>query len=92
MQYEWDPAKDALNRRKHGLGLAEGVPALEDPHRDFWVDDRFDYREVRFATLGLGARRILYVVSATPKPDVTRIISVRKANKNEVKQYDRVQS
>ena len=92
MRYTWDPEKDALNRRKHGLGLAEGIPALEDPHREFWIDDRFDYGEERIATLGLGARRILYVVSKISQTDITRIISVRKANKNEVKQYDRSRS
>jgi hypothetical protein len=90
MRYAWDPEKDALNRRKHGLSLAEGVPALEDPHRVFWIDDRFEYGEERFATLGLGARRILHVISANTQTGIARIISVRKANRNEAKQYDRV--
>jgi uncharacterized DUF497 family protein len=35
MQYSWDQAKDVLNRQKHGLALEEGIPALEDPGRDF---------------------------------------------------------
>jgi uncharacterized DUF497 family protein len=30
VQYDWDPAKDAINRRKHGLALADGIPALKD--------------------------------------------------------------
>jgi uncharacterized DUF497 family protein len=38
----WDPEKDALNRRKHGLGFDEGVPVLEDPNRVSWIDDRYD--------------------------------------------------
>lgn len=67
MRYTWDPEKDAINRRKHDLALFEGVPALEDPHRDFWIDDRFDYGEERFATLGLGRSRVLYVVSSVPE-------------------------
>jgi len=92
MRYTWDPEKDALNRRKHGLGLAEGIPALEDPQREFWIDDRFEYGEERIATLGLGAKRILFVVSKFSQTDITRIISVRKANENEVKQYDRGRS
>jgi uncharacterized DUF497 family protein len=82
------PEKDALNRRKHGLSLEEGIPALDDVHKDSWIDDRFDYGEERIATLGLGRRRILYVVSALSLKDITRIISVRKANKNEIEQYD----
>jgi len=40
MRYTWDPEKDALNRRKHGLSLEEGIPALEEQGRDFWIDDR----------------------------------------------------
>jgi uncharacterized protein len=45
MRYAWDSAKDAMNRRKHGLSLADGIPALEDPERETWIDDRFDYVE-----------------------------------------------
>ncbi|MGH9605595.1 MAG: BrnT family toxin [Terracidiphilus sp.] len=47
MRYTWDPEKDALNRRKHGLSLEEGVPALDDPNFESWIDDRFDYDEER---------------------------------------------
>ena len=54
MRYVWDPAKDALNQRKHDLSLADGIPALEDPKRVSWIDDRFDYGEVRIANLGSG--------------------------------------
>ena len=53
MRYAWDPAKDALNRRKHGLSLADGIPALEDPDGETWIDNRFDYDEERMITLGL---------------------------------------
>jgi uncharacterized DUF497 family protein len=88
MRYTWDPEKDALNRRKHGLRLAEGITALQDPERDFWTDDRFDYGEVRNITLGMGARRVLYVVSTERGEDCTRIISVRKAEDDEIERYD----
>jgi len=30
MRYVWDLAKDALNRKKHGLSLADRIPAVED--------------------------------------------------------------
>jgi uncharacterized DUF497 family protein len=88
MRYTWDPEKDALNRRKHGMSLEEGIPVLEDAHKDFRIDDRFEYGEERIATLGLGRRRILYVVSTLSRTGITPIISVRKANKNEVEQHD----
>ncbi len=57
MRYVWDRAKDSLNRRKHGLSLAEGIPALEDPERESWIDGRYDYGEERIGTLGMGKRK-----------------------------------
>jgi uncharacterized DUF497 family protein len=80
MRYTWDPDKDALNRRKHGLGLGEGIPALLDPNRDFRIDDRFDYDEERHVTLGKGKKGILVVVSTVREFNSIRIISVRKAD------------
>lgn len=88
MRYVWDPAKDALNRRKHGLLLADGIPALEDPERDSWVDNRYDYGEERIATLGLGRSGVLYVVTTELDEETTRIISVRRAEPHEIQRYD----
>jgi hypothetical protein len=87
MQYVWDPAKDVLNQRKHGLSLAEGIPALEDPNRDCLIDDRIDYGEERIITLGLNRRKVLYVVSTEWDEETIRIISVRKADPDEVERY-----
>jgi hypothetical protein len=87
MRYLWDPAKDILNRSKHGLSLADGIPALEDPDRESWIDDRFDYGEERIVTLGMGKKQVLYVVSTELNEDSIRIISVRKADDNEIERY-----
>ena len=88
MRYEWDPEKDAVNRRKHGLDLAAGVDALEDPNFYFWFDERFDYGEERIITLGLSLGQVLHVVSTEREEDLTRIISVRRAEDDEIEQYD----
>ncbi|MGO9777262.1 MAG: BrnT family toxin [Terracidiphilus sp.] len=77
-----------MNRRKHGLSLAVGIDALEDPYRDSWIDDRFDYGEERIVTLGLSKEGILYVVSTDWGENWTRIISVRGAENDEIEQYD----
>ncbi len=87
MRYVWDPAKDAANRRKHGLSLADGIAALEDPDRLMWIDDRFDYGEERFITLGVALRGVLYVVTAEVCEDVIRIISTRRAEQHEIERY-----
>jgi hypothetical protein len=88
MQYVWDPAKDVLNQRKHGISLAEGIPALEDPNRDCLIDDRFDYGEERIITLGMTLAGVLYVVTTEWDEETTRIISVRKADQDEFERYD----
>jgi uncharacterized protein len=87
MRYVWDQAKDVLNKRKHDLSLAEGIPALEDPERDMWIDNRFDYGEERIVTLGMGQRQVLYVVSTERDEDCIRLISVRRAEYDEIKRY-----
>jgi uncharacterized DUF497 family protein len=90
MRYVWDPAKDALNQRKHDLSLADGIPALEDPQRVSWFDDRFDYGEERIANLGMGqTNKLLYVVITEPYEyeETTRIISVRRAEPHEIELY-----
>jgi len=87
MDYEWDAAKDRENRVKHGLALADGIPALEDPFAENWIDDRFDYGEERIVTLGLYQARVLFVVTTELMADRIRIISVRRAEKHEERRY-----
>lgn len=52
------------------------------------MDDRFNYGEIRFLTLGMLNGRVV-AVSHTETDEVTRIISVRKASKNEEEIYDK---
>jgi uncharacterized DUF497 family protein len=75
------------DRRKHGLSLATGVDALEDPTRESRIDDRFDYGEERIVTLGLGKNGLLYVVSTELSENWTRLISVRRAEDDEIGQF-----
>ena len=84
MRYVWDSAKDIVNRKKHGLSLEAAVPAMQDPNRYFWIDDRYDYDEERLITLGRNELDILVVVStetakAEDEEETIRIISVRRA-------------
>ena len=83
MQYEWHPAKDVENRRKHKLSLADGIAALEDPDAESWIDIRFEYGEEGLITLRRNHARILFVVTTELAADRTRIISVRRAEKHE---------
>jgi uncharacterized DUF497 family protein len=85
--YEWDARKDEENRRKHGLRLRDGIPALNDPQQLEWIDNRFEYGEERTITLGRAGRRVLCVVHASRGPDRIRIISVRRATHREQNAY-----
>ncbi|MGH9455391.1 MAG: BrnT family toxin [Terriglobia bacterium] len=85
MQYEWDEAKRQSNIQKHGIDFigSERVFAGETVRIS---DDRFDYGEPRFVTLGLLSGRVV-VIAHTESDEVIRIISVRKATKNEEINY-----
>jgi uncharacterized DUF497 family protein len=87
MEYEGDSAKDAENRRRHRLALTDGIPALEDPDAEFWIDERFDYGEDRIITLGKAINQVLLVVTTELTESLTRIISVREAERHEEERY-----
>ena len=85
MQIEFDPAKDATNLQKHGLSLSMSKE-LEWEDALVWVDDRFDYHETRMTAL-VPQIEILYCVVFVDRGHVRRIISLRRANRREVKHY-----
>lgn len=85
MEITFDPAKDANNIAKHGISLAL-VADLEWDTAVVWADVRHDYGEARMVSIGfIGAR--LYFVAFVDRGARRRIISLRKANKREVKWY-----
>jgi uncharacterized protein len=86
LQYQWNARKDAKNRRKHGLSLEDGIPALEDPDAQSWIDDG-SHDELRFGTLGMAYPNILLVITTQPSEEVIRIISVRRAERHEEEWY-----
>jgi uncharacterized DUF497 family protein len=85
VKYVFDRAKDAINRAKHGISLALAEILFAEAHAVI-TDDRFDYGEVRQIAFGqIGGRHFVcvYVDRATER----RVISLRKANKREVKRH-----
>jgi len=86
MQITFDPDKDAVNLKKHGLSLQFGTDILADPNVLDLPDVRWDYGEDRWIAYGrVGAR--IYVCVYAEYADHSRIISVRKANERETKRY-----
>jgi uncharacterized DUF497 family protein len=85
LKYEWDKAKKRSNFAKHGLDFVDAQQVFDGPCVTF-EDSRFDYGEERLITLGSLDGRVVLIAHA-PRGDVTRIISMRKANRREQKIY-----
>lgn len=88
MPVDFDPQKDAANVRKHGVSLAEGDGVLNDPLA-LTVEDAAAAGEQRFVTIGMNTFGTLMVVVHTPRRAGPRIISVRKADPRERRNYEK---
>ena len=85
MRIEFDPAKDEANLAKHGVSLALAAE-LDWEAALVWFDARFEYDELRMIALA-PKTEILYYVAFVDRGQVRRIISLRPANRREVKHY-----
>jgi uncharacterized protein len=85
MQIEFDPNKDLTNQAKHGLSLAL-AQQLDWDSALVWVDDRFDYGEMRMVALA-PETGVVYYVAFVDRAKVRRVISLRRANRKEVQHY-----
>ena len=85
MRFEWDENKRLINIRKHGIDFAD-VPEIFELDTVTVIDDRFEYGETRYQTLGLLKAHVILVVH-TESETVIRIISARKATKYEEETY-----
>jgi uncharacterized DUF497 family protein len=85
VRFDFDPTKDRLNTQKHGLSLALAA-SLEWDAALLWIDDRRDYGESRVLALA-PKTGIVYYVAFVDRGEVRRIISLRRANRREVKRY-----
>lgn len=85
MRIEFDPAKDTANQIKHGVSLSM-AGELDWEAALVWVDVRFEYTETRMVAIA-PKTEILYYVAFVDRGEVRRIISLRRANRREVKYY-----
>jgi uncharacterized protein len=86
--FEWDDNKAATNLRDHGVSFQDAVTACRDPFAVEWIDTRRDYGEERISLLGQ-SRSVVLFVAYTERSDILRIISARRATKNEQDDYYR---
>jgi len=91
MRFEWDAAKDATNRRKHGLSFAAIIPVFQDPNVLTLYDQEHSSSEDRWISIGRTEKGLVCVVCHTYRSSdgfqSVRIISARKADRDEELQY-----
>jgi uncharacterized DUF497 family protein len=87
VEYEWDAAKAAENRRRHRVDFVDSIAAIEDPNRIEELDTRFGYGEERIRIIGQAAANILFVITTQRGNRTCPIISARRATRHEQDRY-----
>jgi uncharacterized DUF497 family protein len=86
--YEWDAVKAAANVRKHRITFEEAASVFLDPSAlTFWDPDHSE-EEDREITIGRSGRQRVLFVAHTARESRVRIISARRATRQEERQYE----
>ena len=90
IKFEWNPAKAASNLKKHGVSFEEAQSVFYDEFAVQFYDDPHSAEEDRFLLLGMssGAHLLLVCHCERDGGDIIRIISARKATKQESAHYE----
>ena len=88
MAFEWDEAKNRANIRKHGFDFADAKEMFRGPIL-VRPDTREDYGEESWIGIGMTQSRIAFVAFAAEREGTIRIISLRKADHEERKEYEK---
>lgn len=89
LQFEWDEHKNTINKTKHGISFEEASTAFYDADALVINDPAHSQEEERFILLGFStmARLLMVCHCVRGSDDVIRIISARKATRQETTQY-----
>lgn len=88
MIFDWDDNKAESNKKKHGVSFAEAATAFADPNAIEFLDSKNSDKEDRWILVGLSARsQVLLVVFVEREEKFVRIVSARRAVKDEINQY-----
>lgn len=85
VRFEWDPRKRRSNLRKHRVDFAD-LEAVFAGETVTVLDERFEYGEQRFITVGR-LKNIVLTIAHTETDELIRIVSARKATSHEEKNY-----
>lgn len=92
-EFDWDPAKAEINRRKHGVSFEDAMGVFADPLALSRLDDESGQGEERWVTIGrIPASQLLLVVHTWIEMSADRvsirIISARRPTRREISQYE----
>ena len=88
LAFEWDPTKAKSNEQKHGVTFDEASGAFADTLSVTIYDPLHSDEEDRFILIGISFQNRILVVVHTDRGNKIRIISARKATKEERKFYE----
>jgi hypothetical protein len=88
MEFEWNPDKAALNVEKHGVSFQEAATVFNDPLSVTFPDPDHSMGESRYVIIGISRLAQLLVVAHTDRGEKVRIISARKATRQEKRFYE----
>ncbi|NEO50886.1 MAG: hypothetical protein F6K55_45130 [Moorea sp. SIO4A3] len=88
MTFEYDPSKAKTNWQKHGVSFAEAEMVFFDPLAIHDIDPD-SISEEGFIAVGIGNSGLPLVVVYTMRGEVIRLISARRATKQETKAYEK---
>ena len=88
MEFDWDLVKEAANQERHGISFTAATAYFDDPHHLQQDTTKPEYGEERILALGMVTGRLVMVVY-TDRGNRRRIISARRARKDERERYDR---
>lgn len=88
MLFEWDENKEKINIAKHGLDFSTAALVFRDQNRLEWFDEVHSDDEDRYITIGeINGVAVVLMVVYTERGDAIRLISARKATKQERRMY-----
>ncbi len=93
MEFEWDEDKNQSNISKHGIDFEQAKEIFEDPNLLTYEDTRFGYGEIREISIGqllltTQQKIIIALVVYIDRDGIIRLISARKASKQEGQGYE----
>ncbi|NJR63304.1 MAG: BrnT family toxin [Cyanobacteria bacterium CRU_2_1] len=88
MEFEWNPEKAVSNLRKHNVSFQEATTVFDDSLSVTFPDPDHSIGENRYVIIGMSRSGQLLVVSHTDRENRTRIISARKATRQERRFYE----